>query len=836
MLTFPPGSLPLALAGLAAAAAPLVIHILNRQRYRVLDWAAMDFLLEASSRSRSLLQLRDILLLLLRTAAVALFGLAIARPFFASKGAGGAGGGPVHAILVIDNSLSMGREKLGGGQTLLDDARARALQFVERLPPGSRVSVIPLCGPAGTFSFDARRGVEDTKEAIASIAVVDRPGSAATAVDLAARAAQLAADLPDKRVVFVGDQQSVTWPADSGTLLAPGGSQQEGEALKFDGMQVVQVSPDSTDNTWVESLRLEDGVADLGSPAVFTAVLRHAAATPRPGVRVTLEVDGDEVAGTTVDLEPGQIREVSFAHEFHSLPAQGRPGFAAVSVSLPPDRVPGDDSRSLVAPVLASVPVVFVDQTGAAEENPRLNRFGETRHLRRLLAPLAAGEESRRNLVEVRHVRIDALDRETLADVRLVVVAGVQDPGAAVPLLREFVAQGGRLVLAAGADFDAAAWNEAGWQEGRGILPLPLGGTVGRLPEAAGNLEPFFLDWRSMKDDPLFRLPGTPEEELADLYESPVFFQAVGCEAAAATVAEIAAADVARAEEEAKKRSELAGEAARLAALEAAGRASQADRESLRRVRGELEALSPSWLAWAAGDEAEPPGKPRGPRVLAAFDNGVPFLVSRQLGRGEVVWVGSGLFSPWNTLPKTNAILLFDRLLRTLLAGTLPESTVSTADQFTIPLGSGDRRADVRLVRPGGREESLAVEALGGDAYGVTIRDMTSRGVYDVIASKADLADRDRRDLVLWERPLAANGDPRESEPAVLDADSFAEKTGGSDAFRWVAADAPISVDGARVGGLGSWWWLLLAALACLVAENVLLARAAAPAAEGGAA
>lgn len=832
MLAFPPGSLPLAIAGLAAAAAPVVIHILNRQRFRVLDWAAMDFLLEAASRSRSLLQLRDILLLLLRTAAVALFGLAIARPFLAARAGAAAGGGPVHAIVVIDNSLSMGREKLGGDKTLLDDARLRAQQFIERLPPGSRTSVIPLCGPAGTFSFDARRGAEDTKEALDAITVVDRPGSAAAVVDLAARAAQLAADLPDKRVVFIGDQQAVTWPSDAGSLLAKE-TGADGQGLRFDGIQVVQVAPDSTDNTWVESLRLEDGVADLNAPAIFTAVIRHAGAAPRPGVRVSLSVDGDQVAGTTVDLEPGQTREVSFTHEFHAVPAEGRPAFAPATVSLPPDRVPGDDTRSVVAPVLAAVPVVFVDQTGASDENPRLNRYGETRHLRRLLAPLVAGEEARRNLVQVRHIKIDALDREALSDARLVVIAGVPEPGPAVAMLREFVAQGGRLVIAAGGDFDADAWNAAGWLDGRGILPVPLAGPIGQLPDAAIDIKPFFLDWKTMKDEPLFRLSGTPEDELADLYESPVFFQAVASDADASKVAQIAAADVARATEEQVERSRLAGEVTRLTELESRGRATPADREALRQAREQLEALSPTWLSWAAAAESDSPPKPQGPRVLAAFDNGLPFLVSRQIGHGEVVWVSSGLFSPWNTLPKTNAILLFDRLLRSLLATTLPDLNVATADQFTIPLGSGDRRADMRLIRPGEREESLAVEALGGDAYGVTIRDMTARGVYTIVASKADLADRDRRDMVLWDRPLAANGEARESEPGVLTAASFAAKTGDSDAFRWVDRDAPISVDGARVSGQGSWWWLLVAALGCLVAENTLLARMNAPAAEG---
>ena len=45
-----------------------------------------------------------------------------------------------------------------------------------------------------------------------------------------------------------------------------------------------------------------------------------------------------------------------------------------------------------------------------------------------------------------------------------------------VPLLADYVRQGGQLVLAAGAQFDPALWQEQAWLNGQGILPLPLVG------------------------------------------------------------------------------------------------------------------------------------------------------------------------------------------------------------------------------------------------------------------------------------------------------------------------------------------------------------------------
>ena len=103
-----------AAAGALCALGPVIIHLLNRRRFRVVQWAAMDFLREAMQRNRRIMQLRDILLLLLRTAAVLLFGLALARPFFASSSETFDDRQPLHAIIVVDNSLSMGYESLDG--------------------------------------------------------------------------------------------------------------------------------------------------------------------------------------------------------------------------------------------------------------------------------------------------------------------------------------------------------------------------------------------------------------------------------------------------------------------------------------------------------------------------------------------------------------------------------------------------------------------------------------------------------------------------------------------------------------------------------------------------
>ena len=138
---------------------------------------------------------------------------------------------------------------------------------------------------------------------------------------------------------------------------------------------------------------------------------------------------------------------------------------------------------------------------------------------------------------------IDQLQRDLLQDARLVVVAGVMSPEASAPLLREYVEQGGNLVIAAGGVFDPALWTQAAWLDGLGILPAPLEPVaVGRLPEQSpGKAEWFQLDFDSLVHD-YFLVEGTSQEELQDLFRLPYFFKAVDAKVSDDVQASIVAA------------------------------------------------------------------------------------------------------------------------------------------------------------------------------------------------------------------------------------------------------------------------------------------------------
>src|ERR1700684_1287156 len=90
-------------AGGALVSAPVLIHLINRMRFKRIRWAAMEFLLKSQKRNRRRLIIEQMILLLLRILLVLLAGFLVARFLYG----GAASRGSTH-VIVLDDSMSMG--------------------------------------------------------------------------------------------------------------------------------------------------------------------------------------------------------------------------------------------------------------------------------------------------------------------------------------------------------------------------------------------------------------------------------------------------------------------------------------------------------------------------------------------------------------------------------------------------------------------------------------------------------------------------------------------------------------------------------------------------------
>ncbi len=71
--------------GLWLVGVPVLIHLINMLRHQRVEWAAMEFLLQSQKKHRTWVILKQLLLLLLRMAAIALVVLALAQPLLPDR-------------------------------------------------------------------------------------------------------------------------------------------------------------------------------------------------------------------------------------------------------------------------------------------------------------------------------------------------------------------------------------------------------------------------------------------------------------------------------------------------------------------------------------------------------------------------------------------------------------------------------------------------------------------------------------------------------------------------------------------------------------------------------
>ncbi|MEK6289434.1 MAG: BatA domain-containing protein [Acidobacteriota bacterium] len=98
---------PIFLLGAMAAALPVLVHLVRRTRAPRIQFPSLMFLRKIEQKTIRRRKLRNLLLLLMRCAALLLLALAFARPFFTSSNPVSASGDHTSTVILVDGSYSM---------------------------------------------------------------------------------------------------------------------------------------------------------------------------------------------------------------------------------------------------------------------------------------------------------------------------------------------------------------------------------------------------------------------------------------------------------------------------------------------------------------------------------------------------------------------------------------------------------------------------------------------------------------------------------------------------------------------------------------------------------
>ncbi|HEY2411181.1 MAG TPA: BatA domain-containing protein [Pirellulaceae bacterium] len=471
----------LLVAGVCAVSLPVLIHLLNRRRFRIVDWAAMEFLLQADKESRRRIRLQHWLLLFLRSLAIALIGLLLARPLLPSNFASGLSpAAKIERIIVLDDSLSM--QARGGNESAWERGKRTAVNLVRRLMAqhggNDTLTLIVTSNPnqliiAGAALTNA--GVEACESRLTELDCSDR------AVRLPASLQQLALSLRSQdrgvsRAVYVlTDMREPDWPGSGATVASLRDLSELVEACFL-----VDVGDEHDANLMVAKVQSDAPiVSDLRAALDVTVTNRGTANSTN--IAVTLFVgDGLPAAETIEQLAAGESTVVRFYPTFTCEQLQGGPHNNAprfvsqrVRVALKAenatdDLLAADSAFYFPAHIRCGLRVLVVD----GDPSPEFGK-SESFYLQRALAP--AGPVKSGVLLKV--VNEDELHSAAFSEHDVIfLLNGSQRSMTSENLsrLKQWVASGGGLVLMPGDQTDQQWFNRHMYENGQGLSPLKL--------------------------------------------------------------------------------------------------------------------------------------------------------------------------------------------------------------------------------------------------------------------------------------------------------------------------------------------------------------------------
>lgn len=308
------------LGWLAVAAAPLLIHLLSKRKYREVTFAAMSFLVAALKKNSRRIQLEQWILLALRTALIVLVVLALAEPFLESAGLQTTTGEHVHKVIVLDGSYSMAFKPTD--KSRFDRAKELADRIVDESVQGDGFTLVLMSAPpravVATPSFEARAMRSEIENLRLIHGGGDLPATLALVERLIDQAEKENNRFTHHQVFFLTDLGRTTWSVDTagsvgGEFLARSKRLAERAAL-----QVIDLGQDDAENTAVTRLVIADPFVTTARDVTFEADVRNFGRQRRDQLLVELLVDSRRVGQEHVDLESGGQATVTFPFRFDS--------------------------------------------------------------------------------------------------------------------------------------------------------------------------------------------------------------------------------------------------------------------------------------------------------------------------------------------------------------------------------------------------------------------------------------------------------------------------------------------------------------------------------------
>lgn len=348
---------PAFLAGLAALAIPVLIHLTRKETRDAVRFPSLMFIRQVPHKSTSRRAIHRWPLLLLRLLGLALLIFAFSRPFVGGDGGdllpGDTGGREV--VVLLDRSYSM------GFGSRWERALAAANEAVSELGQNERGTILLFDSRAEAASPTTM----DRTELQASLRGLE-PGPRSTRYAPALRYAQrllATSPMPRREVVVISDFQRAGWDeeaAEAGSIRMPPGTV----------IRPVDVAGDESEpNLTVASVSIDRSTTDGRERGAISARVIASGSGAPASIPVVLEIDGRPVETREVAL--GEALAATATFEPITIPSEA--ALRAV-VRIPEDALRTDNSFHFVLAANQRIGALIVEGPGTP---PRASYFLE---------------------------------------------------------------------------------------------------------------------------------------------------------------------------------------------------------------------------------------------------------------------------------------------------------------------------------------------------------------------------------------------------------------------------------------------------------------------------
>lgn len=339
---------PLFLLAVAAVGLPIAIHLLNLRRPSKVSFSTLSFFNELKKTTIRRIKIKQLILLLLRAAAVLCLALVLARPFLPPDMAGASADNdePSFNTILLDNSISMARIDAGG--PLFDQAKNIITQLAEQSEDEDRFILQLSNGqpfPMATMNKNELQNLLENAD-------IQKSGNYTEQRINLLNEYAASAPFKNKKLFILTDGQ----PSQFEFLE----DRDAGDLLTNISVSWIKVGRPDVQNTFISSVRSATTIGGVGTPYMLEIEVTNSGNRLAVNQYLSLQFDGQSAGQYALELKPGE----SQVYTFEVIP--GRTGDIPAKLLIEGDEFSEDNTYFLSVSVPDSRDILWITENDAA--------------------------------------------------------------------------------------------------------------------------------------------------------------------------------------------------------------------------------------------------------------------------------------------------------------------------------------------------------------------------------------------------------------------------------------------------------------------------------------